>query len=820
LFLKFYTIQMKNILFALILLFSIVLGAQDLKYQAERDKINNLVHTKLKVDFNFEKSQLNGEAWVTLTPHFYAVNKVVLDAKSFNIHEVKVNDKKAGFNYSDDELTIELDKSYKKGEEYTVYIKYTAKPEEIIQKGSENITDAKGLYFIDPKEEDPNKPTQIWTQGETESNSCWFPTIDSPNQKTTQEIYMTVPNKYVTLSNGTLKSQVVNPNGTRTDYWKMDQKHAPYLVFMGVGEFNITKDTWNGLEVNYYVEPEFAPEAKTIFENTPEMITYFSNITGIPYPWDKYSQIVVRDFVSGAMENTTAVVHAEDAQQKMGQLIDNNEWEGTIAHELFHHWFGDLVTTESWANLTVNESFATYSVYLWFAHKYGKDKADANMYSDVQTYITSQSENKDLVRFYYMDREDMFDTVSYHKGNAILHMLRDVIGDEAFFEGMNTFLTTYKYGTAEAHQLRLVFEKVSGKDLNWFFNQWYYGNGHIKMNVTYDYNTINKTVTVNVNQKGKTFKFPLSIDIYEETGKTTHNVWVDSAQNSFTFSFNKLPKLINIDAKHVLLAEIAVKKTLNEYIYQFNNAPHYLDRRLALEEIAKEQSNKEAFNTLLKAFNDPYYEIRIMALENIDLFQKYNKKEAIDKIVKMAQSDPKTLVQAAAISVLGKLVDPIYKPIFVNGMDSESYAVNGKSLISLYQIDKQAALSKLNTLPEATKKYMADAVTTIYISEKDKTKLPFIANHILKGMFLTEDKRTQQIYGEAFKWIAESDNKEAITNLTKDFVTLGLRYKKYKFDQLGVNMLNQLVYAQQQSKNSNKEELIIILKTGIATLIE
>jgi len=820
LFLKFYTIQMKNILFALILLFSIVLGAQDLKYQAESDKINNLVHTKLKVDFNFEKSQLNGEAWVTLTPHFYAVNKVVLDAKSFNIHEVKVNDKKAGFNYSDDELTIELDKSYKKGEEYTVYIKYTAKPEEIIQKGSENITDAKGLYFIDPKEEDPNKPTQIWTQGETESNSCWFPTIDSPNQKTTQEIYMTVPNKYVTLSNGTLKSQVVNPNGTRTDYWKMDQKHAPYLVFMGVGEFNITKDTWNGLEVNYYVEPEFAPEAKTIFGNTPEMITYFSNITGIPYPWDKYSQIVVRDFVSGAMENTTAVVHAEDAQQKMGQLIDNNEWEGTIAHELFHHWFGDLVTTESWANLTVNESFATYSVYLWFAHKYGKDKADANMYSDVQTYITSQSENKDLVRFYYMDREDMFDTVSYHKGNAILHMLRDVIGDEAFFEGMNTFLTTYKYGTAEAHQLRLVFEKVSGKDLNWFFNQWYYGNGHIKMNVTYDYNTINKTVTVNVNQKGKTFKFPLSIDIYEETGKTTHNVWVDSAQNSFTFSFNKLPKLINIDAKHVLLAEIAVKKTLNEYIYQFNNAPHYLDRRLALEEIAKEQSNKEAFNTLLKAFNDPYYEIRIMALENIDLFQKYNKKEAIDKIVKMAQSDPKTLVQAAAISVLGKLVDPIYKPIFVNGMDSESYAVNGKSLISLYQIDKQAALSKLNTLPEDTKKYMADAVTTIYISEKDKTKLPFIANHILKGMFLTEDKRTQQIYGEAFKWIAESDNKEAITNLTKDFVTLGLRYKKYKFDQLGVNMLNQLVYAQQQSKNSNKEELIIILKTGIATLIE
>ena len=791
---KFYTSQMKNILLTLILFFSLVLSAQDLKYQAEREKINNLVHTKLKVDFNFEKSQLNGEAWVTLTPHFYAVNKVILDAKSFNIHEVKVTDKKAGYNYSEDELTIELDKTYKKGEEYTVYIKYTAKPEEVTQKGSENIKDAKGLYFIDPKEEDPDKPTQIWTQGETESNSCWFPTIDSPNQKTTQEIYMTVPDKYVTLSNGTLKSQTKNANGTRTDYWKMDQKHAPYLVFMGVGEFSVVKDSWNGLEVNYYVEPEYAPEAKAIFGNTPEMITFYSNLTGIPYPWDKYSQIVVRDYVSGAMENTTAVVHAEDAQQKKGQLIDNNEWEGTIAHELFHHWFGDLVTSESWANLTVNESFATYSVYLWFAHKYGKDKADANMYSDVQTYLTSQSEDKDLVRFYYLDKEDMFDTVSYHKGNAILHMLRDVIGDEAFFQGMNTFLSEHKYGTAEAQDLRLAFEKVSGKDLNWFFNQWYYGNGHIKMNVTYDYNTINKTVTVNINQKGNTFKFPLSIDIYEETGKTSHNVWVNNAQNSFTFSFNKLPKFINIDAKHVLLAEIADKKTLEEYIFQFNNAPHYLDRRLALEEIAKDQSNKEAFTTLIKALNDPYYEIRVLALESIDLFQKYNKKEAIDKVVKLAQSDPKTLVQAAAISVLGKLVDPIYKPLFEKGMTSESYAVTRNSLTSLYQIDKQAALTKVNSLSEDTKDYIADAITTIYISEKDKTKLPFIAKHLLKGLFLTEDKRTQQTYAEAFKWISESYNVEAITNLTNDFVKLGLQYKKYKFDELSVNMLNQMVY--------------------------
>jgi len=812
---------MKNLVLTFLMLFSMLMNAQNTSYQPEKEKINNLVHTKLKVDFNFNKSQLNGEAWVTLSPHFYATDKVVLDAKSFDVHAVKVNNKNTGFNYKNNELTIELDKTYKKGESYTVYIKYTANPEEITQKGSAAIQDAKGLYFINPLGEDPKKPTQIWTQGETESSSCWFPTIDSPNQKTTQEIYITVPDKYLTLSNGLLINKTQNSNGTRTDYWKMDQKHAPYLVFMGVGEFSEVKDSWNSLDVNYYVESDYESAAMEIFGNTPEMMTFFSTLTGVPYPWDKYSQIVVRDYVSGAMENTTAVVHGEGAQQKKGQLIDKNEWEGTIAHELFHHWFGNLVTTESWSNLTVNESFATYSVYLWFQYKYGQDVADAHMYDDIQVYLQSQSESKDLVRFYYEDKEHMFDPVSYHKGSAILNMLRDFLGDEAFFEAFNYYLTEHEYGTAEAHDLRLAFEKVSGKDLNWFFNQWYYGNGHIRLFATYDYNTINKTVTINLNQQGKVFNFPISIDIYDETGKKRHDVWVDSAQNSYTFPYVKLPKLINVDAKHVLLAEITDSKSLDNYIFQFNNAPHYLDRKLALEEIVKHQQvNKDAQKAVVKAFDDPYYEIRIMALENIDLFQKYTKKDIIKKIENIANNDPKTLVRAEAINVLGKLIDPIYKPFFEKGLKSQSFAVIGRSLISLYQIDKPSALESLKTIDDDVKNQIPDAITTIYIREKDKAKLPFIAKHLLKGMFLTQDPRTQQLYSAAFKWISESDNEEAITNITNDFVKLGKQYKKYNFDKMAVNMLNQLVRAQQGVNNSNKNELILILKTGIAQLVE
>ena len=806
----------------LFVLLSVNLFAQGQKYQPERERENNLIHTKLKVDFNFEKSQLNGEAWLTIAPHFYDTDKVVLDAKSFDIHTVKVNNVLSPYNYTNNELTIELGKTYKRNEPYTVYIKYTAKPEEVTQQGSEFITDAKGLYFIDPLDNDPNKPTQVWTQGETESSSCWFPTIDSPNQKTSQEIYITVPDKFVTLSNGKLISQTKQNNGLRTDYWKMDQKHAPYLFFMGVGEFSVVKDSWNNLEVNYYVEKDFETVARDIFGYTPEMMTFFSNLTKIPFPWDKYSQIVVRDYVSGAMENTTAVVFAEDTQQPKGKLIDDNEWEGTIAHELFHHWFGNLVTTESWANLTINESFATYSVYLWFEYKYGKDRADAHMYSDIKTYFESESEQKDLVRFYYEDKEHMFDAVSYHKGSAILHMLRDYLGDDAFFEGITLFLNEHAYGKAEAHQLRLAFEKVSGKDLNWFFNQWYFGNGHIKMRVTYDFNTINKTVTVNINQSDKIFEFPLSIDVYEDTNIVNrYNVWVSGPQSSFTFNYTKLPKLINIDGKRILLAEIADKKSLDTYIFQYNNAPHFLDRKEAIEALAKSQiENKEAFNTIVKALNDPYYELRILALESIDLFMKHTKKDAIAVIEKLAVSDEKTLVRAAAIKVLGKLLEPVYIPLFSKGLESESYAVLGNSIIALYQLDKAAALTKMESLDSRVLEDISDAVTAIYIKEKDKSKLPFIAKHVLKGMFLSSDTSVQQTYGEAFRWIAESDNKEAITYLTNDFVKLGNQYKKYEFDKVAINLLNQIIYAQQTSTNNNKDELILILRTGLAKLIE
>ena len=399
-------------------------------YQQTHTKSTELKHTKLKVNFDYAKEQMNGEEWLTASPYFYPSDSLVLDAKAMLIHEVALDKngskKPLKYDYKNDVLKINLDKTYNRNQDYTVYIKYTARPNEVKDKGSAAITDAKGLYFVNAQGKDADKPTQIWTQGETEASSAWFPTIDKPNQKTTQEIYMTVPDKYVTLSNGLMKSSTKESNGMRTDHWVMDKKHAPYLFFMGVGDYAVVKDKWRNIPVDYYVEKEYEPYAKQIFGNTPEMIEFFSKRLNYDYPWSKYSQITARDYVSGAMENTTAVLHQESAQQKPGDLIDENKWEDVISHELFHHWFGDLVTTESWSNLTVNESFANYSEYLWNEYKYGKDFADYTLMKAAEGYFRDPSNvSKDLVRFDYHSREDMFDGVSYNKGGSILHMLRN-----------------------------------------------------------------------------------------------------------------------------------------------------------------------------------------------------------------------------------------------------------------------------------------------------------------------------------------------------------------------------------------------------------
>ena len=747
-------------------------------YQQTHTKTTELKHTKLKVNFDYQKEQMGGEEWLTAAPYFYPSDSLVLDAKAMLIHEVALekNGTKTPvkYEYKNDMLKITLDKTYNRNQDYTIYIKYTARPNEVSQRGSAAISDAKGLYFVNAQGTETDKPTQIWTQGETESNSAWFPTIDKPNQKTTQEIYMTVPDKYVTLSNGLMKSSTKESNGLRTDHWVMDKKHAPYLFFMGVGDFAVVKDKWRNIPVDYYVEKEFEPYAKQIFGDTPEMIEFFSKKLNYDFPWSKYSQMTARDYVSGAMENTTAVLHQEAAQQKPGDLIDENRWEETIAHELFHHWFGDLVTAESWSNLTVNESFANYSQYLWNEHKYGKDIADFGLMKDSRSYFMDPSNpTKDLVRFNYHTREDMFDGVSYTKGGMILHMLRNYLGDDAFFAGLTDYLKSNEYGTGEAHQLRLSLEKVTGKDLNWFFNQWYYGSGHPKISYTTNYEPVKKQVTVTVSQDqiGQNFQFPLAIDVFENGKPIRKNVWVNAKEkNNFTFAVSKSPDLINLNADGVLVAEFTESKTPEQYLIQYQNSKEFLSRYKAVEKAGEnETNNATSLKILVAALKDQNFRIRMKALNSLDLSKADQAKAALSEVEKLASNDPKTLVQGAAISALAKTKDKKYLPVFEKGMSAVSNAVKANSLAGIAAVDpaRVASLADKIDLDDASEELMAELLPVI-VKNKIEKQMPAIASTAAFYPFLKFQKPELGAAAEdGFNWIMSSDNLKATENVTK-----------------------------------------------------
>jgi aminopeptidase N len=784
------------------------------------EKHFDLVHTKLAVRLDFEKEELEGEAWLDVTPHFYSTNKLILDAKAMLIHEVSSEKKHLDFHYDGEKIYIDLGVTLQKGDSLKVFVSYTARPNKVKQTGSAAITSAKGLYFINSKGDSNAKPTQAWTQGATEASSCWFPTIDKPNQKTSQEIHIRVPEKYKTLSNGVLVSQTPVANKERIDYWKMDQKHAPYLFFIGVGAFSLIKDTWKGKEVNYYVEKEYEGLAHKIFGKTPEMMEFFSNITGVDFVWDKYSQMVVRDFVSGAMENTTAVVHQEGAYQSEGDLIDENKWETIIAHELFHHWFGNLVTTENWGNITLNESFANYSEYLWLEHAYGKERADAHLFQEASVYKKGENSQKHLVRYSYENKEDVFDAVTYNKGGLILHMLRNFLGDAAFFNGIQNYLIQNKYQAAEVAQLRMAFEAVSGKDLNWFFNQWYFGPGHPNVFVTQDYNILEKTVTVTFKQNMQnTFYFPLQIEVFENGRKTVHELFVDNSEKSFVYQYEVYPDLVLVNSNHVILGDFIQKKSTKEYLFQYNNASHHLDRKEALQELIGEQENKEVFESIVTAFDDPYYELQVFALEYIDLSYKHSKRKVISKIETLAKKSKNNFVKAAAIKVLGRLVYFDYQDFFEKSIESESNKVKASALESLYYLNEERALEKAKELPKSVKKAIAFPLAKMYFQKREVSEMAFVASYIIQGMYLGKDKQSNQLFEKAFQWVAMSNDRRAYKNLLDDMISKGIRYKQYNFDQKMIEMMRQMVREQELQANSNKKELIALVNRALVQLV-
>ena len=579
------------------------------------DRNFRIHHLKLELRFDLPQQSVRGTATLTISPFADGLHSIELDAAEFSISSVRrlpphaepddsplvmigATAVKLSFDTRQERLSIELDRAVNRDEEVIIEIAYACRPR-------------KGLYFTQPDEAYPNKPHQIWSQGQTEDAHWWFPCADTPHQKMTTELFATVDEKYFALSNGALIGSLGNQaEQTITYHWRQEQPHPAYLVTVVIGEYELMQERLQGLPVEYYVYADRAEQGKKLFARTPEMLEFFADKFGYPYPFAKYSQILVDDFLFGAMENTSATTMTDRCLLDERAELDVN-YEDIVAHELAHHWWGDLVTCKHWSEIWLNESFATYSEFLWREHTRGGDEARFALWQDFLTYLNEDfsSHRRPILFDRYRYSEELMDRHAYEKGACVLHMLRQVLGDEAFFRSMARYLRKFAFGVAETNDLKTAIEEVTGKNLHWFFDQWIYGAGYPELEVEYEWQRESKMLRLSVKQVQKAddeddvvaaFRFPVEIEIVtadsdaviEADRRTSFHVWVEKGEQEFYFPCEAKPRLVVFDKGHRVFKLMRFPKSLQELSYQLQHDEDMLGRARAARELAADKTHE------------------------------------------------------------------------------------------------------------------------------------------------------------------------------------------------------------------------------------
>jgi len=553
-----------------------------------------------------------------------------------------------------------------------------------------------------------------------------------------------------------------------------------------VGDFAKVTASHGDLPLGYYVEKGFEKGAAKVFASTPQMIGYFEKTLGVSFPWQKYDQIVVRDFVSGAMENTTASIFMEELLLDEREALDS-EWDYIIAHELFHQWFGDLVTAESWSNLTLNEAFANYSEYLWNEKRYGQDQADLKLVVEKEGYFAeADTEPKELIRFNYADAEDLFDAHSYNKGGLVLHMLRRQLGDAAFFKGLNLYLTQHAFQSVEAHDLRLAMERVSGQDLNPFFNQWFFAKGHPEVAIEVDYsqpdNLLLRFSQVQDSFEFPIFQLPITLSWYEGEVRKTRIVQLTKANQEIALENGNPISLIYVNEGQEILMKGNQVLSNAQYLQQFKESQLGVARFAALDSLVSREAIEELTVALPLTLADSFAAIRERGLSLLQAGDQW--KEVLapleEQVYRLAEEDPDNKVRAGALEVLTEWNPSGYRGAFTRLARDPSYLVAGAALMGLARVaDPVVDLSWMETFEGEANFRMAIGLAEYYL-----------VNKVLgKGLWFerTFSKLTGEglyyfmgYYGSYFMEVEVSQNEKAIQKLisvlefnAKDYLRLG-----------------------------------------------
>lgn len=659
-----------------------------------RDLEVEVRHTKLEVRLDLERKRVAGRVAHRVRAFNDGTASVAFDAVDMDVTRTLVDGEEARFDYDGQELRVRLARPLARDEETEISMEFAASPRV-------------GLYFIGPDHGYPDKPRQAWSQNQDEDARFWFPCIDFVGQKHSFELIATVPETWFALSNGVMLANRENGDGTRTFHWRQDRPLATYLMTLAAGEFTRIDASRPDLVIDYFVEAGDREDGERTFANTPAMIELFEEVTGAAYPWDKYSQVVVRDFVFGGMENTSATTMTRNILVDEKAALDFTS-DDLVSHELAHMWFGDLLTCRDWSHGWLNESFATYMELLWDERFRGPDEYAQGVIANTEAYL-GERYRRPIVSNVFREPIDIFDRHLYEKGSIVLHMLRSLLGEEAFFRSIRRYVRANQHRNVLTQDLIDAIRDETGRDLTWFFDQWVFKPGHPRLKVAWTWDDRAEAATVSVKQTQETadgtpiFRLPVTIACdLPAGGEQRFEVVVEEAEQTFVLPLAAKPVAVRFDPANALLKELEFEKAPAELIHQLRTDHHISGRQFAAAELGKKATARAAAALQGAVLGDAYWGVQAAAAKALGTIRSEAARDALidclgvqhpkarravvaalgefrgdprafAALQRFAQGDASWFVEAEAHRSIGKLRMAEAFEVLVAGMERDSF---------------------------------------------------------------------------------------------------------------------------------------------------
>jgi aminopeptidase N len=672
--------------------FAPIEAGADHKYPPDREV--KVSHLALDLTPDFKQRTFEGKETFQFKPNGKPVRELSLDAVDLTVLSVTSTEEIQGWQSTTDKLIITFVTSVPMDKEAGVTIAYRAQP-------------SKGIYFRTPEMGYKEGDTELFSQGESILARHWYPCFDSPNAKFTSEVTCRLPAGMTAVSNGRLVSEEKDPaTGLTAFHWSQEQPHANYLIAVAAGCFKKLEDKHNNVPLAFLTPPSDFNEAAAFFRDTKDIMGFFEAEIGMPFPWAKYDQICLNDFVAGGMENTSATLLTDEQMftEATENIIDS---DGLISHEMAHQWFGDLVTCDDWSDIWLNEGFATYYALLYDGHKNGHDSMLYGLYKDARRIKGIENDTNAIVRRTYGNPDEMFSYLAYPKGSWVLHMLRSELGGDLYRRCIKTYLERHQYGNVVTEDLRKVIEELSGCSYDQFFDQWLYHAHHPELEASYNWDEKTRLAKVSLRQAQKIdqnvllFSFPLTIRFKGKFGTVDRPILVKEKEADFYFPLESAPRIVRLDPDYTLLAKTTLKLSDDMLYSQLADREDVMGRLLAIEQLAdkKDQGTvaklKEAMN------NDPFYGVRIEAALALRSIHTDDALEALlasthqpDARVRLQlaqaiagfyrdtayacarntlENEKNPAILGADIGALGKYAQPEVRNLLIKFLNSESY---------------------------------------------------------------------------------------------------------------------------------------------------